>query len=591
MTERRRLKEEFIRQQGWAGSHIRPVAGDASFRRYDRLEKGAATAILMDAPPAFEDVCPFIAIDRYLFDLGLSAPQILAADMENGFLLLEDLGDNLYARMIEKDFGWEEKLYEKAVALLALLQDRPVPDHLMISRDELYRIPAYDMKILLDEVALFVDWYLPLLLGRRLAEKERREYIDLWTTALSEVSGVRDCLVLRDYHAENLLFLPDRVGERQVGLLDFQDALVGHRAYDLVSLLQDARRDVSPELERKMLNDYVELTGIEAGPFIGDYALLGAQRNAKIIGIFARLCLRDGKEKYLSLIPRVWELLQRDLEHPALADLKDWFDRRVPNEQKDLAKAAKSLSSARAMVLAAGLGTRMQPLTEKTPKPLLEVAGKSMLDRILDGLAAAGVRTAVVNMHHLAGQIEAAVKARPDYRPKVILSDERDQLLDSGGGVLKALPYFGNRNFIVLNSDMVWLESEAPGREAMLHRLAAAWNPEEMDILMLLMPTEAAQGYDGAGDFHRDEDGRLVPRRLSPDPAAPAPFMYAGVLVLKPSLFEGFSMAPFSLRELFDRAHEAGRLFGIVHDGAWYHVGTPEALEETNKALSKPEGS
>ncbi|WP_321394562.1 phosphotransferase [Emcibacter sp.] len=588
MTDRTALKEDFIGQQGWAGSDICPVAGDASFRRYDRLSRGDATAILMDAPPAFEDVRPFVAISRYLCDLGLSAPQILAADMENGFLLLEDLGDDLFARVIEKDFGREESLYEKAVSLLAFLQDRPVPEQLMVTRDELYRVPAYDMKVLLDEVALFVDWYLPLLTNRRLEAEERQEFINLWSCVLEDISQSRDCIVLRDYHAENLLHLPDRFDDRQVGLLDFQDALMGHRAYDLVSLLQDARRDVGPELELKMLNDYVELTGLEPAEFLRDYALLGAQRNAKIIGIFARLCQRDGKDKYLSLIPRVWDLLQRDLDHPALRELKDWFDRKVPGNLRMKAPAAKPQAAARAMILAAGLGTRMRPLTDETPKPLLKVAGKSMLDRLLDGLAAAGVRTAVVNMHYLADQIEAAVKVRPDHRPKVILSDERDHLMDSGGGVMKALPWFGNRSFYVLNSDLVWQENTAPGCESMLHRLAANWRPEDMDILMLLMPTDKAVGYDGAGDFHRDDSGRLMPRRASANPKASADYMYAGVLTMKPILFDGLANAPFSLREIFDRAAAAGRLYGIVHDGDWYHVGTPEALEECNKALTGP---
>ncbi|WP_417316964.1 phosphotransferase [Emcibacter sp.] len=588
MTDRKSMKEAFIRQQGWGGSHIRPVAGDASFRRYDRLEKGEASAILMDAPPVFEDIKPFVAIDRFLCDVGLSAPQILAADMEHGFLLLEDLGDDLYARLIEKDPSLEQGLYEKAVSLLAFLQGRPVPEHLMVTRDDIFRVPAYDMKVLLDEVVLFVDWYLPLLTGNRLDERERQEFINLWGLVLEDVSRARDCVVLRDYHAENLLYLPDRFDHRQVGLLDFQDALNGHRAYDLVSLLQDARRDVSPELERAMLNNYLELTGLETENFLQDYAVLGAQRNAKIIGIFARLFLRDGKEKYFSLIPRVWGLLQRDLEHPALGELKAWFDRMVPENQRQTAPGIRALMPERAMILAAGLGTRMRPLTDDTPKPLLKVAGKSMLDRLLDGLAASGVKTTVVNMHYLADQVEKAIKDRPDHRPKVILSDERDQLMDSGGGVLKAIPYFGNRSFFVLNSDLVWQESDAPGRQAMLHRLAAAWKPEEMDILMLLMPTDKARGYDGAGDFHVEEDGRLTPRRLSADPEAPADHMYAGVLIMKPILLEGFPNRPFSLREVFDKAFESSRLFGLVHEGEWYHVGTPEALEDCNRALAEP---
>jgi MurNAc alpha-1-phosphate uridylyltransferase len=221
-----------------------------------------------------------------------------------------------------------------------------------------------------------------------------------------------------------------------------------------------------------------------------------------------------------------------------------------------------------AMVLAAGLGKRMRPITETLPKPLVPVAGRPLIDHILDALADAGVEEAVVNVHYLADLLQRHVKGRA--KPQIIISDERELLLDSGGGVKRALPELGPAAFFVLNSDSFWID----GPRSNLLRMAEAWDPARMDVLMLVASTAASTGYDGIGDFAMDATGLLRRRRER----EVVPFVYAGVLILKPDLFDGTPNGPFSLNLLFDRAAARGRLFGLRLDGYWLHVGTPDAI-------------
>lgn len=226
------------------------------------------------------------------------------------------------------------------------------------------------------------------------------------------------------------------------------------------------------------------------------------------------------------------------------------------------------------MVLAAGLGLRLRPITDTRPKPLVSVAGRTMLDRVLDHMTAAGVTDVVVNCHYLADMIEAHLARHRS--PRIAISRE-DDLLDTGGGVVKALPLLGAGPFHVANADVIWTD----GADRALGRLAAAWRDDDMDALLLLQPAATAVGYDGRGDFQRDDAGRL--RRRDSDGAAP--HVFTGVQILHPRLFDGAPAGAFSLNLLYDRANNAGRLFGLVHDGAWYHVGTPAALDQAARLL------
>ena len=229
------------------------------------------------------------------------------------------------------------------------------------------------------------------------------------------------------------------------------------------------------------------------------------------------------------------------------------------------------------MVLAAGLGTRMRPLTETQPKPLVRVAGKALIDHVLDPLAQSGVATAVVNVHHFADQMEAHLASRP--QPRIVLSDERAQLLDSGGGVRKALPQLGTGPFFVLNADSFWID----GPRSNLERLAEAFDPARMDVLLLLASTAASTGYDGRGDFVMDPHGRLERRAER----AVAPFVYAGVAILMPRLFDSMPDGPFSLNRIFDAALAEERLHGLRLDGFWLHVGTPMAIGQAEARIAQ----
>ena len=338
MTDRQSVINGFLQDAGWQDAVRRPLAGDASPRRYDRLtrDKAPFQAVLMDAPAEKgEDIRPFLKVGRYLLTQGLSAPEIYAEDESKGLILLEDLGDDLLARVCAKDPRSEAGLYQASVDLLAELVKSPnLPD-----------VPPYDQATYQREADLLTKWYLPAVTGRKTSDAVQGRYTGLIQSACRAITPENPCLVLRDYHAENLLWLPDRSPPQCIGLLDFQDALIGHPAYDLVSLLEDARRDTGPALRTDMIARFLAATGFEPEAFHRAYATLGAQRNLKIIGIFSRLCLRDGKAGYVDLIPRVWAHLMRDLAHPALADLKSWVAENVPAPDKqalDLIRAGRA---------------------------------------------------------------------------------------------------------------------------------------------------------------------------------------------------------------------------------------------------------
>lgn len=326
---------KFLDTAGWGDAVRAPLAGDASFRRYERLQKPAARAVLMDAPPdTGEDCLPFVAISHLLHDRGFSAPVLIAQNLTEGLLLLEDLGDDLFARVIQAGAP-AQPLYEAAVDLLADLHNTAI-DQGLVDPVTGYRVPPYDLDVLMREVEVCAEWYLPAILPDFNPEN-RKEFCALWRDIL--VHGLTDdpVLVLRDYHAENLIWLPDRRDDARVGLLDYQDALMGHPAYDLVSLLQDARRDVDDVLAGAMMARYLESVDTGDGEaFDRAYDVLGAQRNTKILGIFARLDRRDGKPAYLDMIPRVWRYLERDLSHPVLRPVRDWFDANVPADIRSL---------------------------------------------------------------------------------------------------------------------------------------------------------------------------------------------------------------------------------------------------------------
>ncbi len=361
LTARDEAVEHMLGQAGWSAAERRPLAGDASTRRYQRLHLNGATAVLMDAPPAAETpTCPpdadeaerirlgynamarlagpnaaaFAGLASELTRRGFSAPKILGADMEHGFILLEDLGDELYARAIERGAD-PHALYGAAIDLLGAVRRATLPSTVGVNGAQ-WIVQTYDHVARQAEADLLVDWYAPFRMGAALSDEGRQNWHDVWAALEPALAADAHTLNLRDVHAENLIWLPERDGPARAGLLDFQDALFGHPAYDLVSLLEDARRDVDPKLADNMIDRYVDAACIaDKADFLRAYRVLGAQRNAKILGIFVRLAERDGKRHYLAHLPRVARHFVNDISHPDLADLRIWAERHIPSVFQD----------------------------------------------------------------------------------------------------------------------------------------------------------------------------------------------------------------------------------------------------------------
>jgi aminoglycoside/choline kinase family phosphotransferase len=340
----------FLDKAGFGAAARARIAGDASTRSYERLDLGGKPFILMNAPrrsdgPPVKDglpygaiahladnVVPFIAIANGLRERGFSAPKVLAVDREAGFLVLEDLGTDLIVAG-DPPAPIRER-YERAVDVLVDLHRHDLRDTIAVPPHGTYRIPAYDLCAFLIEVELLFDWYLPRC-GIAATAEARAEFLSLWQDALAPALAARKTWVLRDFHSPNLLWLAARKGPAQVGLLDFQDAVIGPEAFDVASLAQDARVDVAEELETALLARYVEGRraydqSFDAAAFTQLYATLAAQRNTKILGIFARLDKRDGKPQYLRHLPRIHAYVHRALRHPALAALRGWYEAHVP---------------------------------------------------------------------------------------------------------------------------------------------------------------------------------------------------------------------------------------------------------------------
>lgn len=593
--DRQQEIKAFLDAAGWGDAARTAVPGDASTRAYERLSLGDQKAVLMNAPKGAEapsepegaspeeraklgynalarlagpNMESFTAIAKELTMRGFSTPHVLASDHDAGLILLEDLGDDLFARVIEDNPEAERVLYETAVDTLAAIYRSTFPQ-IFDEHGAPWRVRDYDTAAMMAEVDLFLEWFAADH-GAEISYAAKAEWHKLWHEAFEHLSAHAPGLALRDFHAENLFWLPERQATSRVGLIDFQDGLFAHPAYDLVSLLEDARRDVTPGLRTDLIQRFCEKAGFAYdAAFKTAYAIMGAQRNAKILGIFVRLAKRDGKPHYRDLIPRVAKLFTSDLGDPALGDLRAWVQTHVP-EALVTPRRIKT-----AMVLAAGHGTRMRPLTNDRSKAMVEVGGKPLIDHMLDRLAAAGVERAVVNVHAHADHLEAHLKNRT-RAPEIIISDERETLLETGGGVVKALPLLGDEPIFVCNIDAIWSENGVSAMDGLLE----AWDPGVMDDLLLLAPINQTLGYPGAGDFDRDGAGHIT--RRSGDRAD---YVYAGVQICTLDTIKTYKEEPFSRNKVWNVSLADRTIFGHVLDGFWMHVGDPQARDEAEERL------
>jgi tRNA threonylcarbamoyl adenosine modification protein YjeE len=345
----------FLDESGVGAAQRQRMQGDASTRIFERLTLDGQNMILMNAPRRpdgepvrdgkpysaiahlAEDIVPYVALAQGLRDRNLSAPDILHADLAHGLLIMEDLGET---RVVEGEPPAPiPERYEVAIDVLISLHRRKLPETLQIAPQRTYRLPRYDLDAYLIEVELLLDWYLPSVEAPA-SVQAREAFVALWREALQPALAAPPTWVLRDYHSPNLLWLADREDVARIGVLDFQDALIGPAAFDVASIAQDARVDVPEEMEVALLSRYVRARlgddrNFDAAAFIALYSTLAAQRATKILGIFARLERRDGKPQYLRHMPRIWTYLQRALAHPALASLAAWYAANVPAPARD----------------------------------------------------------------------------------------------------------------------------------------------------------------------------------------------------------------------------------------------------------------
>tara|TARA_R110000824_G_scaffold118960_14_gene272148 strand:+ start:275832 stop:276944 length:1113 start_codon:yes stop_codon:yes gene_type:complete len=344
---------DFLARAGWGDAARADLAGDASTRRYERLAGPKGRAVLMDWPRAPEvpvpsgqlsysqiahlavDCRPFVAVGDYLCGLGLAAPAIFARDLDQGLLLLEDLGDDVFGPAIDAGHGPErvalDTMYEAAIDTLIALQSAPAPLELPVGDGTMHKVPHFDDGIFRAELDVPLDWYFPVVLGREASAEQRADYHAIWTGLRPFIDAGPRTLFLRDFHSPNMIWLSANQGIRRIGLIDFQDALIGSRAYDVVSFLQDARKDVPVAREQSMLALYVtrakaQLEGFDEQEFRAAYAVLGAERALRLIGLWPRLLKRDNKPHYMAHMPRTMDYLRRNLAHPALSPLKAWLE-------------------------------------------------------------------------------------------------------------------------------------------------------------------------------------------------------------------------------------------------------------------------
>ena len=553
----------FLAGAGFAAARARPLAQDASFRRYLRLTGGPRPAVLMDAPPP-EDVRPFLRIAAHLAGLGLSAPAILAADPAAGLVLEEDLGDALLSARLDQGAD-PLPLFDAAVDALAAMQRAAPPANL----------PAWSPAAMAAATLNpLLDWWWPEVFGAAPPAEARADLAAALAETLAPLASGPRGFTHRDYFAGNLIALPERPAPADIGILDFQSAAIGHPAYDLISLVEDARRDLPEDLRaRATARLLAARPDLDPQDFARAAAICAAQRHLRVATQWVRLARRDHRPAYLAHGPRSWRRLARALAHPAAAPLAAALDRWIPPELR-ANPAPRRIAPTRAMVLAAGLGTRMRPLTEATAKPLLRLAGQSLLDHALDRLDAVGVSQVAVNAHWHADQVEAALAAR--HAPPATHLFPEPALLDTAGGVRAARAFLGDP-FYVINGDAFWLDGPTPA----LARLATTFAEGGADAVLLLVRAAQVAGETGRGDFALDAWG--VPRRRALGEIVP--YLFAGVQLIAPALLDDLPAGPVGMNLAWDRALAAGRLRAVVHDGLWFHLSTPDDLAATEAFL------
>ena len=542
---------------------IVPLRVDASSRKYFRVFlKNGQTRVLADDELKKNKLPEFAKLADFFAAHGLYVPKVYAFDFEKGFLLLEDLGDDTFTKLLQK--GEDETfLYELATdALIKIAGIEECPED----------VKDLTKERLISDICFFADWYMPMARTTPLTPKEREEFIEYVTPLADLAFKVPNRLVLWDYHVDNIMLPPK---QNECAVIDFQDAMKGPLTYDVMSLLEDARREVSLEVQRKMKEKFFSrLKGVKREDFDDSYAFLSLFRHMRVLGRFTILAYVNGKAQYLRFVGHLWDMLEKTLTYPKFRDFKRWLDKVLPPEKRVIPQR-KPIDEA--MVLAAGRGIRMRELTDNMPKPLIKVGKKSLIDYNFDRLRQVGIKNVAVNLCYQGDLLKKHLKEfEADFNIKYFVEKEA---LETGGGIKNALSFFKNEAFFVCNSDVFFEEEPV---KAALWRMMDAWDEDKFDVLLLLQDMKHIVGDKGIGDY-KIENG--VPKRNTLKEPHGFDYMFAGIYIIKKSLFDGVKENKFSSVKLFDVAQNRGRLGFVINKSTFYHVGTPEALKAAEESI------
>ena len=513
---------------------ITTASDDASFRRYFRIERDNTCFIAMDAPPSKENCEPFIRIAKHLITGGVHAPKIIETNLELGFLLLEDLGNQTFLNAQQKNF--ELQHYKNAIDVLIDIQSLEI---------EAVNIPNYDAALLTTEIQLLIDWYLPVL-----SSEHHTQLQTIFALLSDNALNTDQVFVHRDYHSRNLMLLDNN----ELGVIDFQDAVVGSNTYDLVSLLKDAYFELKPTEVQVLLVYFYEQANIQNpfAKFEKQFDLMGLQRHLKVLGIFKRLSLRDGKHQYLADIPLVAKyVLAIANKYPELKSLSNILE--LANHQTH------------AMILAAGRGQRMMPLTANTPKPLIKVKNTTLIEHSINALKQAKITNIVINTSYLGEQLITHLGDGSKFGVRINYSDESAGALETAGGIIKALPLLGDKPFVVINSDVLcdYDLSKLTLPIGSLAHLVLIDNPP----------------HNPNGDFSLVNNHQVTNVHGQS-------YTFSGIGIYHPDLFKSHLEfeQKLPLYPILKEAIANGQLSGEYHNGYWQDVGTPDRLKQANNS-------
>lgn len=565
MSNKKRLTEinDFLKKHGFSKFKIQKMSLDASSRKYYRINfSDGQTKVILDDEHHQNKSKEFALLSSFLRKNKIIAPKIFHKNLRQGLLLIEDFGESDFVQKSTE--ANEKELLKKGVDILVKLHNvTNVPSF----------IKKLDEKIIFDNFALFTDWYIPACLNKQLHPEKREKFFNIIKKLLPQTLTLKKTLVLWDYHVNNLMF-PENYTDAAV--IDFQDAMYGPGLYDLASLLEDERYNISLQTADELKRYYFNQSGLtDIDAFEKEYAFLALLRHMRVLGRFTTLITINKKASYGKYVPHGLELLKQSLQNPLFKEIVEWLKENFPEKYWTI-PTDKNITEG--FVLAAGRGTRMRHLTEKQAKPMIKVAGKCLIDYSFELLKNAKINDIFVNVCWQKEGIKKHLKKIKNFN---ITISEETTALETGGGIKKALKRMTGNPFVVVNADNILIDN---GYKPVIRQMFDCWNDNKHDILLLLTNIKNVSGdTPQRGDYKIYKD--CICRNKNSEYNQGFDFGYVGIAIIHPRIFKNSPKGKFSLRDLFDKAEASGRLGYALSDRPEFWVGTPEAVETSEKIL------